>query len=58
MKNIFTILAVIVAITYSLKLINSQSDLLVFVGLGAAGLAFYVFVLALSKIYTQIKSRL
>ena len=58
MKNILTTLVVIVAITYSLKLINSQSDLLVFVGLGAAGLAFYVFVLVLSKIYTQIKSRL
>lgn len=58
MKNILTIIAVIIAISYSLRLINAQSDLLVFIGLGAAGFACYVFVLVLTKIFNQFKSKL
>jgi len=58
MKNILILIAVIIAITYSLKLINSQSDLLVFAGLAAVGVAFYVFALVLYKILIQLKSRL
>ena len=58
MKNILAIIALIIAITYSLKLINAESDWKVFVGLASVGLAFYVFAVVLYQIFTKIKSRL
>lgn len=58
MINILKIIAVIIAITYSLRLVNSQSDLLVFGGIAAVGVAVYVFAIVLYKIFVQLKSKL
>ena len=58
MIHILKIIAIIIAVTYSLKLVNSQSDLLVFGGLAIVGLSLYFFVLELKDIFTLIKSKL
>jgi len=58
MKYILKIIAILIAITYSLKLVNSQSDLLVFGGLAIVGLSLYFFVIELSNIFNLIKSKL
>jgi len=58
MKYILKIIAIIVAITYSLKLVNAQSDLLVFGGLAIVGLCLYFFVIELNNIFNLIKSKL
>ncbi|WP_221393393.1 hypothetical protein [Dyadobacter sp. NIV53] len=58
MIHILKIIAIIIAVTYSLKLINSQSDLLVFSGLAVVGFALYLFIIELNNIFTLIKSKL
>ena len=58
MKYILKIIAIIVAITYSLKLVNAQSDLLVFGGLAIVGLCLYFFAIELNNIFNLIKSKL
>lgn len=58
MIHILKIIAVLVAITYSLKLINSESDLLVFSGLGVIGLSVYYITNELFKVISQLKSKL
>ncbi|WP_171037940.1 hypothetical protein [Dyadobacter luticola] len=58
MAHILKIILVIVAITYSLKLINAQSDLLVFSGLAIVGAALYFITTDLTNLLDQIKSKL
>lgn len=58
MIHILKIIVIITAITYSLKLVNSQSDLLVFGGLAIVGTAIYFFVIELKEIFTFLKSKL
>lgn len=58
MIHILKIIAIITAITYSLKLVNSQSDLLVFGGLAVVGTALYFFIIELKEIFTFLKSKL
>ena len=58
MIHILKIIAIITAITYSLKLVNSQSDLLVFGGLAVVGAALYFFIIELKEIFTFFKSKL
>ncbi|WP_165940021.1 hypothetical protein [Dyadobacter psychrotolerans] len=58
MIHILKIIAIIIAITYSLKLVNSQSDLLVFGGLAVIGCALYFFFNELNEILNLIKSKL
>lgn len=58
MIHILKIIAIITVITYSLKLVNSQSDLLVFGGLAVVGTALYFFIIELNEIFTFLKSKL
>lgn len=58
MIHILKIIIIITAITYSLKLVNSQSDLLVFGGLAIVGTAVYFFIIELKEIFTFLKSKL
>jgi hypothetical protein len=58
MIHILKIIVIITAITYSLKLVNSQSDLLVFGGLAIVGTAVYFFIIELKEIFTFLKSKL
>ena len=58
MIHVLKIIAIIIAITYSLKLVNSQSDLLVFGGLALIGAALYFFFTELNEILNLIKSKL
>ncbi len=57
MIHILKILAVIVVITYALKLINAQSDLLVFAGLGVIGSAIYFLVADFNNFINLLKSK-
>lgn len=50
MIYLLKLIAVIVTITYALRLINAQSDLLVFTGVGITGLAIYYAFYELNKI--------
>ena len=58
MIYILKLLAVIVTITYALRLINSQSDLLVFGGLAIIGLAVYFFFFEINKMLHRLNSKL
>jgi hypothetical protein len=58
MKHILKILAVIILITYALKLINAQSDLLVFGGLAIIGGAVYILTVDFSQFVNNLKSRI
>lgn len=58
MIHILKIIAVLIAITYSLKLVNAQSDLLVFGGLAIAGAALYYLVQQFYEIFNLLKSKL
>jgi hypothetical protein len=51
-------IAVITAITYSLQLVNSQSDVLVFGGLAIVVLSLYYIVTEFNKLFTHLKSKL
>ena len=58
MIHILKMIAVLIAITYSLRLINAQSDLLVFGGLAVAGSALFYLVQQFSEIFKLFKSKL
>jgi hypothetical protein len=58
MVHILKIAAVIIVVTYALRLINSQSDWLVFAGLAIVGAAFYYLYIVLGQIVNQLKSKL
>ncbi|MCE6989911.1 hypothetical protein [Dyadobacter sp. CY323] len=58
MEYILKVILVIVAITYSLQLVNSQSDLLVFGGLAFIGAALFYLFGEIKNLLKQIKSKL
>ncbi|MET7254046.1 hypothetical protein ACWKW6_02650 [Dyadobacter jiangsuensis] len=58
MVHILKIAAVIIVVTYALRLINAQSDWLVFAGLAIVGAAFYYLYIVLGQIVNQLKSKL
>lgn len=58
MIHILKIIAVLIAITYSLRLVNAQSDLLVFGGLAIAGAALYYLIQQFNEIFKLFKSKL
>ncbi|WP_414617661.1 hypothetical protein [Dyadobacter sp. 32] len=57
MGYVLKLIAVIVTITYALRLVNAQSDLLVFAGLGIVGLSVYFFFFELNKIFNHLKPK-
>jgi len=58
MIQILKIAAVIIVVTYALRLVNAQSDWLVFVGLAVIGLSFYFLYIVLGQVVNQLKSKL
>lgn len=58
MIQILKIAAVVIVVTYALRLVNAQSDLLVFAGLAIIGLSFYFLYIVLGQIVNQLKSKL
>jgi hypothetical protein len=58
MIHILKIAAVVIVITYALRLVNAQSDLLVFSGLAIVGAALYFLYIILGQIVHQLKSKL
>ena len=58
MIHILKIAAVIIVVTYALRLVNAQSDLLVFTGLAVIGLSLYFLYIVLGQIVNQLKSKL
>ena len=58
MVHILKIVAVISVVTYALRLVNAQSDLLVFTGLAVIGLSLYFLYIVLGQIVNQLKSKL
>jgi hypothetical protein len=45
-------------VTYAFRLVNAQSDLLVFAGLAIIGLSFFFLYMVLGQIVNQLKSKL
>ncbi|MGG7666451.1 hypothetical protein [Dyadobacter sp. BHUBP1] len=58
MVHILKIAAVIIVVTYALRLVNAQSDWLVFAGLAIIGGALYFLYIVLGQIVNQLKSKL
>lgn len=58
MIHILKIAAVVIVITYALRLVNAQSDLLVFSGLAIVGAALYFLYIVLGELVNQLKSKL
>ncbi|MGN7887447.1 hypothetical protein ACN9ML_28995 [Dyadobacter endophyticus] len=58
MIHILKIAAVVIVITYALRLVNAPSDLLVFAGMAIIGLSLYFLYIALGQIVNQLKSKL
>ena len=58
MVHILKIAAVIIVVTYALRLINAQSDWVVFGGLAVIGLSLYFLYIVLGQIVNQLKSKL
>ncbi|GGM82231.1 hypothetical protein GCM10010967_12390 [Dyadobacter beijingensis] len=58
MIHILKIAAVVIVVTYALRLVNAQSDLLVFSGLAIIGAAFYFLCTVLGQVINQFKSKL
>ncbi|MDR6804188.1 hypothetical protein J2Y45_001457 [Dyadobacter sp. BE34] len=58
MIHILKIAAVIIVVTYALRLVNAQSDWLVFAGLAIVGAAFYCLYIIVGQIVNQLKSKL
>jgi len=58
MIHILKIIAILIAVTYSLKLVNAHSDLLVFGGLAIIGAALYYLIQQFNDILTLLKSKL
>ncbi|WP_169739225.1 hypothetical protein [Dyadobacter crusticola] len=58
MQHLLKVLAAIIVITYSLRLVNAQNDLLVFSGLAVILAALYYVFQELDHILEQLKSKL
>jgi len=58
MKYLLKIVAVLIVITYSLSLVNAQSDLLVFGGVAIIGSAIYFLVADLNQFFSSFKSKI
>lgn len=58
MIHILKFIAAIVVITYALRLVNAQSDILVFSGLAIIALSLYFVFTVFEKIFTQLKTKL
>jgi hypothetical protein len=58
MIHILKIIAILIAVTYSLPLVNAHSDLLVFGGLAIIGAALYYLLQQFNDILTLLKSKL
>ena len=58
MKHILKIFAAIIIITYALKLVNAQSDLLVFAGLAVIGGAIYLLTIGFSQFLQNLNSKI
>ena len=58
MKHILKIFAAIIIITYALKLVNAQSDLLVFAGLTIIGGAIYLLTIDFSQFLQNLNSKI
>jgi len=58
MIHILKIAAVVIVVTYALRLVNAQSDWLVFAGLAIIGLSIYFLYVVLGQIVNQLKSKL
>lgn len=58
MKYFLKIVAVIIVITYSLQLVNAQSDLLVFGGLAIISSAIYVLITDLNQFFSSFNSKI
>jgi hypothetical protein len=58
MIQILKIAAVVIVVTYAFRLVNAQSDLLVFAGLAIIGLSFFFLYMVLGQIVNQLKSKL
>ena len=57
MIHILKIAAVVIVVTYALRLVNAQSDLLVFAGLAIIGAALYFLYIVFGQIVNQLKSK-
>ena len=58
MQHFLKLLAAIIVITYSLRLVNAQNDLLVFSGLGIILLSMYLLLRELDQLFDLFKSKL
>ncbi len=58
MKYLLKILAVIIVITYSLRLVNSQSDVLVLSGLAIIGSSVYLLARDLDRFLSSLNSEI
>ncbi|WP_192579161.1 hypothetical protein [Dyadobacter aurulentus] len=58
MQHFLKLLAAIIVITYSLRLVNAQNDLLVFSGLGIILLSMYLLLRELDQLFELFKSKL
>ncbi|WP_200942723.1 hypothetical protein [Dyadobacter sp. Leaf189] len=58
MQHLLKMLAVIIVITYSLRLVNAEHDLLVFSGLAVILAALYYLFRELDHILQLLKSKL
>ena len=58
MMHILKIAAVIIVISYALRLVNAQSDALVFGGLAVIGLSLYFLFNVFGQVVNQLKSKL
>lgn len=57
MIHILKIAVVIIVVTYALRLVNAQSDWLVFAGLAVIGGAGYFLYTVVGQIINQLKSK-
>lgn len=58
MKHILKIFAAIILITYALKLVNAESDLLVFAGLAIIGGAIFLLTIDFSQFLHNLNSKI
>lgn len=58
MMHILKIAAVVIVISYALRLVNAHSDVLVFGGLAVVGLSLYFLFSVFGQVINQLKSKL
>jgi hypothetical protein len=58
MKYILKLIAAIVVITYALRLVNAESDLLVLGGVGIIGSVLYFAFTEFNKVLNHLNSKL